>query len=83
MRETYQYIQMSKLYLLFTKCESSCVLYPIRQHTYTLGHTHMHKITHQRIYKTRDKFMQVYREMNYIMLDTFMYDLHITCMNIL
>ena len=79
MRETYQYIQMSKLYLLFTKCESSCVLYPILQHT----HAHMHKITHQRIYKTRDKFMQVYREMNYIMLDTFMYDLHITCMNIL
>ena len=48
----------------------------------TQAHAHMHKITHQRIYKTRDKFMQVYREMNYIMLDTFMYDLHITCMNI-
>ena len=46
--------------------------------------------THTRTYaqnyppnETRDKFMQVYREMNYIMLDTFMYDLHITCMNIL
>ena len=35
MRETYQYIQMSKIYLLFTKCEPCCVLYPILQHTHT------------------------------------------------
>ena len=67
---------ISSVYEMWVKL---CVISDSPTHT----HAHMYKITHQRIYKTRDKFMQVYREMNYIMLVTFMYDLHITCMNIL